>query len=175
MCCLDVALHGPQTPGTGAGVWAPNCVHVRIQTHVFHGMHPKCALPLPFPTVPLLSPACPGEFLCSVNGLCVPACDGIKDCPNGLDERNCVCRAMFQCQEDSTCISLPRVCDRQPDCLNGSDEEQCQEGVPCGTFTFQCEDRSCVKKPNPECDGQSDCRDGSDEQHCGEPVSQGCA
>uniref|UniRef100_A0A8C6W7C1 Transmembrane protease serine 6 n=1 Tax=Nannospalax galili TaxID=1026970 RepID=A0A8C6W7C1_NANGA len=28
-------------------------------------------------------------FLCSVNGLCVPACDGIKDCPNGLDERNC--------------------------------------------------------------------------------------
>ncbi|GAB1299552.1 Transmembrane protease serine 6 [Apodemus speciosus] len=112
------------------------------------------------------SDPCPGEFLCSVNGLCVPACDGIKDCPNGLDERNCVCRAMFQCQEDSTCISLPRVCDEQPDCLNGSDEEQCREGVPCGTFTFQCEDRTCVKKPNPECDGQSDCRDGSDEQHC---------
>ncbi|KAH0518736.1 Transmembrane protease serine 6 [Microtus ochrogaster] len=112
------------------------------------------------------SDPCPGEFLCSVNGLCVPACDGIKDCPNGLDERNCVCRAMFQCREDSTCISLPRVCDQQPDCLNGSDEEQCQEGVPCGTFTFQCEDRSCVKKPNPECDGQLDCSDGSDERHC---------
>ncbi|KAB0347036.1 hypothetical protein FD754_011893 [Muntiacus muntjak] len=72
---------------------------------------------------------CPGEFLCSVNGLCVPACDGVKDCPNGLDERNCVCRATFQCQEDSTCIPLSRVCDRQPDCLNGSDEEQCQEGT----------------------------------------------
>ncbi|KAB1270149.1 Transmembrane protease serine 6 [Camelus dromedarius] len=112
------------------------------------------------------SDPCPGEFLCSVNGLCVPACDGVKDCPNGLDERNCVCRATFQCQEDSTCISLSRVCDRQPDCLNGSDEEQCQEGVPCGTFTFQCEDRSCVKKPNPQCDGHPDCRDGSDEQHC---------
>ncbi|XP_055108667.1 transmembrane protease serine 6 isoform X2 [Symphalangus syndactylus] len=112
------------------------------------------------------SDPCPGEFLCSVNGLCVPACDGVKDCPNGLDERNCVCRATFQCQEDSTCISLPKVCDGQPDCLNGSDEEQCQEGVPCGTFTFQCEDRSCVKKPNPQCDGQPDCRDGSDEEHC---------
>ncbi|XP_054430487.1 transmembrane protease serine 6 isoform X1 [Pteronotus mesoamericanus] len=112
------------------------------------------------------SDPCPGEFLCSVNGLCVPACDGVKDCPNGLDERNCVCRAMFQCQEDSTCISLSRVCDGQPDCVNASDEEQCQEGVPCGTFTFQCEDRSCVKKPNPRCDGQLDCRDGSDEQHC---------
>ncbi|XP_025782248.1 transmembrane protease serine 6 [Puma concolor] len=112
------------------------------------------------------SDPCPGEFLCSVNGLCVPACDGVKDCPNGLDERNCVCRATFQCQEDSTCISLSRICDRQPDCLNGSDEEQCQGGVPCGTFTFQCEDRSCVKKPNPQCDGLLDCRDGSDEQHC---------
>ncbi|XP_054997110.1 transmembrane protease serine 6 [Sorex araneus] len=112
------------------------------------------------------SDPCPGEFLCSVNGLCVPACDGVKDCPNGLDERNCVCRATFQCQEDSTCISLARVCDQQPDCLNGSDEEQCQEGVPCGTFTFQCEDRSCVRKPNPQCDGQVDCRDGSDEQDC---------
>ncbi|XP_040325414.1 transmembrane protease serine 6 isoform X3 [Herpailurus yagouaroundi] len=74
------------------------------------------------------SDPCPGEFLCSVNGLCVPACDGVKDCPNGLDERNCVCRATFQCQEDSTCISLSRICDRQPDCLNGSDEEQCQGG-----------------------------------------------
>ncbi|EHH65809.1 hypothetical protein EGM_02652 [Macaca fascicularis] len=112
------------------------------------------------------SDPCPGEFLCSVNGLCVPACDGVKDCPNGLDERNCVCRATFQCQEDSTCISLLKVCDGQPDCLNGSDEERCQEGVPCGTFTFQCEDQSCVKKPNPQCDGRPDCRDGSDEQHC---------
>ncbi|KAI4577820.1 hypothetical protein MJT46_019351 [Ovis ammon polii x Ovis aries] len=112
------------------------------------------------------SDPCPGEFLCSVNGLCVPTCDGVKDCPNGLDERNCVCRATFQCQEDSTCIPLSRVCDRQPDCLNGSDEEQCQEGVPCGTFTFQCEDRSCVKKPNPQCDGHPDCTDGSDEQRC---------
>lgn len=33
--------------------------------------------------------ACPGQFLCTINGLCVPACDGLKDCPNGLDERNC--------------------------------------------------------------------------------------
>ncbi|XP_063094544.1 transmembrane protease serine 6 isoform X1 [Cavia porcellus] len=112
------------------------------------------------------SDPCPGEFLCSVNGLCVPACDGIKDCPNGLDERNCVCRATFQCQEDSTCISMSRVCDRKPDCLNSSDEAQCQEAVPCGTFTFQCEDRSCVRKPNPQCDGHLDCRDGSDERHC---------
>ncbi|XP_041098181.1 transmembrane protease serine 6-like [Polyodon spathula] len=35
------------------------------------------------------SDPCPGQFLCSLNGLCVPSCDGITDCPNELDERNC--------------------------------------------------------------------------------------
>ncbi|XP_025062677.1 transmembrane protease serine 6 [Alligator sinensis] len=112
------------------------------------------------------SDPCPREFLCSVNGLCVPACDGIKDCPNGLDERNCVCSATFQCQEDSTCIDFTKVCDGRLDCVNGSDEEQCHEDVPCGSFTYQCADGSCVKKPNPECDSVADCKDLSDEKNC---------
>uniref|UniRef100_A0A8C4U2X3 Transmembrane serine protease 6 n=1 Tax=Falco tinnunculus TaxID=100819 RepID=A0A8C4U2X3_FALTI len=112
------------------------------------------------------SDSCPGEFLCLVNGLCVPACDGIKDCPNGLDERNCVCPAKFQCHEDSTCIEFSRVCDQQLDCTNGSDEEQCSEGVPCGPFTYRCEDGTCVKKPNPLCDTTADCNDLSDEKRC---------
>uniref|UniRef100_A0A8D0EXR2 Transmembrane serine protease 6 n=1 Tax=Strix occidentalis caurina TaxID=311401 RepID=A0A8D0EXR2_STROC len=112
------------------------------------------------------SDPCPGEFLCSVNGLCVPACDGIKDCPNGLDERNCVCPAKFQCHEDSICIEFSRVCNQQLDCVNGSDEEQCSEGVPCSPFTYRCEDGTCVKKPNPLCDTTADCKDLSDEKHC---------
>ncbi|XP_064903822.1 transmembrane protease serine 6 isoform X2 [Columba livia] len=112
------------------------------------------------------SDPCPGEFLCSVNGLCVPACDGIKDCPNGLDERNCVCPAKFQCREDSTCIEFSRICNQQRDCINGSDEEQCSEGVPCGPFTYRCEDGTCVKKPNPLCDTIADCKDLSDEKRC---------
>ncbi|KAM4671843.1 transmembrane protease serine 6 isoform 2-T2 [Amazona ochrocephala] len=112
------------------------------------------------------SDPCPGEFLCSVNGLCVPACDGIKDCPNGLDERNCVCPAKFQCHEDSTCIEFSKVCNQQMDCANGSDEEQCSEGVPCGPFTYRCEDGTCVKKPNPMCDTTADCKDLSDEKSC---------
>ncbi|NXD09997.1 TMPS6 protease, partial [Nothocercus nigrocapillus] len=113
-----------------------------------------------------LSDPCPEEFLCSVNGLCVPACDGIKDCPNGLDERNCVCSAKFQCREDSTCIEFSKVCNHQLDCVNGSDEEQCNEGVPCGPFTYRCDDGTCVKKPNPLCDTTVDCKDLSDEKHC---------
>ncbi|KAF4799120.1 Transmembrane protease serine 6 [Turdus rufiventris] len=116
------------------------------------------------------SDPCPGEFLCLVNGLCVPACDGIKDCPNGLDERNCVCPGKFQCHEDSTCIEFSRVCNQQLDCVNGSDEEHCSGEVPCGPFTYRCEDRTCVKKPNPLCDTTADCKDLSDENHCGEEM-----
>lgn len=51
VCCLDVGLHGPQTPGTRAGVWASNRVHVRIEMHVFHAMYPKCALLFSLPPV----------------------------------------------------------------------------------------------------------------------------
>ncbi|XP_069509114.1 transmembrane protease serine 6 [Ambystoma mexicanum] len=109
---------------------------------------------------------CPGEFLCSVNGLCVPACDGVKDCPNELDERNCICPAQFECPEDSTCLSYDRVCDGHRDCTNGSDEAQCQGGVPCGPYTYRCQDGICLKKPNPECDSMADCADLSDERDC---------
>lgn len=55
-------------------------------------------------------PACPGEFLCSVNGLCVPACDGIKDCPNGLDERNCGEQPVPSLLPPCTELALPILC-----------------------------------------------------------------
>ncbi|XP_018601581.1 transmembrane protease serine 6 [Scleropages formosus] len=109
---------------------------------------------------------CPGEFLCTVNGLCVPACDGIKDCPNGLDERNCVCTAQYQCPEDSQCLDYFKVCDHHLDCPNGMDEDNCTEGVQCTEMTYVCADSTCVKKPNPECDFVTDCPDASDEKHC---------
>ncbi|XP_040263313.1 transmembrane protease serine 6 isoform X2 [Bufo bufo] len=108
---------------------------------------------------------CPGEFLCIVDGMCVPLCDGVKDCPNGLDERNCVCPAQYQCPEGQ-CIPAKQICDGQKDCINGTDEEQCHEAVSCGAFNYRCADGSCVKKNNPECDSVKDCADGSDEQNC---------
>ncbi|TNM85352.1 hypothetical protein fugu_007623 [Takifugu bimaculatus] len=117
-------------------------------------------------TVFNLSDPCPGQFLCSTNGLCVSACDGIKDCPNGLDERNCVCVAQFQCPEDSQCVDYYKVCDHHPDCLEASDEMNCTAGVECTDLTYMCADGTCLKKPNPECDFVSDCPDASDEKQC---------
>ncbi|XP_036401268.1 transmembrane protease serine 6 [Megalops cyprinoides] len=112
------------------------------------------------------SEPCPGQFLCTVNGLCVTACDGIKDCPNGLDERNCVCVAQYQCPEDSQCVDYFKVCDHHPDCEEGMDEENCTEGVECTEMTYMCADGTCIKKPNPACDFVTDCPDASDEKHC---------
>ncbi|XP_011476691.1 transmembrane protease serine 6 isoform X2 [Oryzias latipes] len=109
---------------------------------------------------------CPGRFLCSVNGLCVPVCDGIKDCPNGLDERNCVCVAQFICPEDSQCVDYYKVCDQHPDCPEATDEMNCTEGVQCTDMTYVCADGTCLKKPNPMCDSVTDCPDGSDEKQC---------
>ncbi|XP_067875628.1 transmembrane protease serine 6 isoform X2 [Heterodontus francisci] len=112
------------------------------------------------------SDPCPDEVLCSVSGLCVPECDGLKDCSNGVDENNCVCPAQFQCTEGNTCVSLLNVCNQHKDCDTGSDEENCDGAVPCDLFTYMCDDGSCVKKANPQCDYVSDCQDGTDERNC---------
>nr|XP_015215094.1 PREDICTED: transmembrane protease serine 6 [Lepisosteus oculatus] len=112
------------------------------------------------------SDPCPGQFLCTLNGLCVPACDGIKDCPDELDERNCVCTAKYQCPEDSQCLDHYKVCDEHLDCLNGMDEENCTQAVDCTRTTYVCSDGTCIKKPNPQCDFITDCPDLSDEKNC---------
>lgn len=113
-----------------------------------------------------LSDPCPDQFLCSINGMCVPACDGIKDCPNGLDERNCVCVAQYRCPEDSQCVDYYKVCDHHPDCPEATDEMNCTDGVQCTDKTYVCADGTCLKKPNPECDSVTDCPDASDETQC---------
>lgn len=112
------------------------------------------------------SDPCPGQFLCSVNGLCVSACDGISDCPNGLDERNCVCIAQYRCLRDSQCIDYYKLCDQHQDCTDGSDEQNCTVGVPCTDRTYMCNDGTCLKKQNPACDFITDCPDASDEKNC---------
>ncbi|CAN8002193.1 unnamed protein product, partial [Ixodes hexagonus] len=76
----------------------------------------------------------PGELDCRDNEHCVPLgllCDGIQDCPNGLDEK---CGGRNQCEQSFAfcpsgspdwCISRSFQCDGHNDCSDGSDESLC--------------------------------------------------
>jgi len=59
-------------------------------------------------------------------------CDGINDCSNGEDEKDCEevknCRSSdFTCEADKSCISMSWRCDGDSDCPDGSDEVNCDK------------------------------------------------
>ncbi|KAG0443758.1 hypothetical protein HPB47_014563 [Ixodes persulcatus] len=75
-----------------------------------------------------------GEFDCRDDEHCIPLgllCDGVRDCPNGLDEK---CGGRNQCEETLAfcpsgspdwCINRNFLCDGHNDCSDGSDETVC--------------------------------------------------
>ncbi|XP_065297471.2 MAM and LDL-receptor class A domain-containing protein 1-like isoform X2 [Dermacentor albipictus] len=75
-----------------------------------------------------------GEFNCRDGATCIPGvlvCDGVPDCPNGLDEKcgrpNICTPQEFLCMTHSPFECLPRtlLCDGKEDCFGGSDEALC--------------------------------------------------
>ncbi|XP_077517466.1 MAM and LDL-receptor class A domain-containing protein 1-like isoform X2 [Amblyomma americanum] len=98
----------------------------------------------PSPLTPKPSVECSrGQFSCRDGATCIPAvlqCDGVQDCPNGLDEN---CGSADKCQENEffcagetspSCLPRSLLCDGQDDCFGGADEFLC--GV--------CPDRLCL-------------------------------
>ncbi|CAN8030103.1 unnamed protein product, partial [Ixodes persulcatus] len=74
------------------------------------------------------------EFDCRDNKHCIPLgllCDGVQDCPNGLDEkcggRNKCEKSLAFCPSGSPdwCINRNFLCDGHNDCSDGSDETVC--------------------------------------------------
>ena len=52
-------------------------------------------------------------------------CNGVRDCADGSDERNCSpAQGYFECIDGST-IEVIQVCDQHVDCADGSDESRC--------------------------------------------------
>nr|XP_045623846.1 serine protease nudel-like isoform X2 [Procambarus clarkii] len=97
------------------------------------------------------------------DGMCVPLkkiCDGVPDCPDAVDETNCVCCRYLSGN------SPEKVCDGRLDCSDQSDEAYC--GCQPSSQWFRChfsEEQECVARRK-VCDGVRDCPSGEDEQHC---------
>ncbi|XP_038835120.1 transmembrane protease serine 6-like isoform X2 [Salvelinus namaycush] len=124
--------------------------------------------------------ACTGQFLCSLNGLCVPACPGQFLCTlNGL----CVtaCPGQFLCTLNGLCVAACPACPGQFLCtLNGLCVPACDGIKDCPNglderncvciAQYQCpEDSQCVDYFK-VCDQHPDCLEAMDEENCTEGV-----
>ncbi|XP_052815827.1 low-density lipoprotein receptor-related protein 4-like [Mya arenaria] len=117
--------------------------------------------------------ACVGQFFCKYSHdqpECLnkhEVCDGMMDCSNGADERNCPPQCakmgMINCQDRKHC---GRLCDGSPDCGGMDDEMHCPAGCFCPENHYLCKDmKTCVSKKQ-LCDGNNDCPACDDENNC---------
>lgn len=87
-----------------------------------------------------LKTACPtGTFLCSNNGNCISAievCDGVHDCLDGEDEKDCTGIFLYHCSFKKQTIPYQKVCDYNYDCLDQTDEKFCSSSSISSVFTF---------------------------------------
>src|SRR5262249_48379065 len=90
-------------------------------------------------------------------------CDGVMDCPDGEDEKDCGGTDMpgtdvFACQDENKVLEISQLCDGTMDCADGADETSVC--LPCD------EEMTQVYSVYARCDGKKNCESGIDEMGC---------
>ncbi|XP_053210380.1 low-density lipoprotein receptor-like [Panonychus citri] len=126
------------------------------------------------------------QFKCD-NRKCIDRvsfCDGVADCWDRSDEKNCgqtkCAQNQFDCGDQ--CIPIRWKCDNKYDCLNESDEWNCNQNMYKSRRgdsrlkwvdgLFPCNDNSGYVSTDFLCDGYSNCKDQSDEKNCPSQISK---
>ncbi|CAF1368478.1 unnamed protein product [Adineta ricciae] len=110
-------------------------------------------------------------------------CDGLWNCPNGIDELNCDIHLPLNCSLNEhicvssltnqlICLPLNKINDNKIDCLGGIDEQKiCRRNNSLTKYNnFRCindQIKPCIDATH-ICDGQKNCLHGDDEQFCQE-------
>ncbi|XP_050723962.1 low-density lipoprotein receptor-related protein 1B-like isoform X15 [Eriocheir sinensis] len=101
-------------------------------------------------------------------------CDGINQCPNNEDERNCrpacpIPGQDYRCGDEDTCLYEDQLCNGVNDCFNGLDEDEatCRPDCPDPAQARLCGDQedTCLFQ-HQVCDRNFDCLNGADEANC---------
>ncbi|XP_074662930.1 uncharacterized protein LOC141915334 [Tubulanus polymorphus] len=139
----------------------------------------------PPPPTTTTKPTCnPEQITCGDGVNCGYLCNGVIECADGSDERNCVTQQPTCSNDEFTCksgkcLSKNKTCDNYCDCFECEDETDCTE--PCnnkteiaindcvvgGNISFKCMPKQKI------CDGIKDCENGIDETNCNERTTIG--
>ena len=95
---------------------------------------------------------CTNTYKC-MQSYCIPyrkLCDGVEDCVEGDDEKNCInytCPGLLRCSGVSYCVHPTEVCDGITHCPDGDDEyvcdvKACPFGCDCLGYSAQCRDET---------------------------------
>ena len=100
--------------------------------------------------------SCPDHYKCEYS-YCIPlhaVCDGVGDCPDGEDEKNCEalsCPNILHCKRDNLCIHRNYINDGLIDCPSNRDDEvtalqiQCPQYCGCIGYAAFCTNDGVVK------------------------------